>query len=428
MGGYQRRVIDTELDELFGTLSALALEGPKGVGKTETAQRRARTVVRLDDPAQREIARAEPERILAGGGPVLLDEWQRTPAVWDAVRRAVDDGTPPGPFLLTGSAVPSDDEEDPERHSGAGRIDALRMRPMTLPERLESETTVSLSSLLAGDARKIGGSTEMRLADYTEEIVRSGFPAIRKLSGRSRRMRLDGYINRIIDRDFKDELGETVRRPDTLRRWMAAYATATATTTSLEKIRDAATHDQATPAKTTVLAYRDALMRLFILDPVDGWIPTGSHFKRLTQSVKHHLADPALAVALLGLTERKLLRGEGGMEAIPRDGTFLGALFESLATLSIRVFAQAAEARVHHLRTRSGEREIDLIVEGRAGEILAIEVKLSATVDDGDVKHLHWLRDMLGDRLEESVVITTGKHAYRRKDGVCVVPLALLGA
>jgi uncharacterized protein len=301
------------------------------------------------------------------------------------------------------------------------------MRPMTLPERLQSETTVSLKSLLAGDQAGISGSTPLGLADYTEEIVRSGFPAIRQLTGRALRARLQGYINRIIDRDFKDELGEIVRRPDTLRRWMAAYAAATASTTSLEKIRDAASHNQATPAKTTVLAYRDALTRLFLLDPVDGWTPSHSHLKRLTQNAKHHLADPALAVSLLGLTEKKLLAGEGGLDAIPRDGAFLGALFESLTTLSVRVFAQAAEADVFHLRTQDGRREVDLIIEGRAGEIIALEVKLSATVDDDDVKHLRWLGEAIGDRLQAAVVITTGAHAYRRKDGICVVPLALFG-
>ena len=427
MDSYRKRVIDEELNELFGPLSALAIEGPKGVGKTATAERRANTVVRLDEPAQQEIVRAEAARVLEGEGPVLLDEWQRAPAVWDAVRRAVDDGTPTGPFILTGSAVPGEDEDDPERHSGAGRIDLLRMRPMTLPERLQSETTVSLKSLLAGDQAGISGSTPLGLADYTEEIVRSGFPAIRQLRGRALRARLQGYINRIIDRDFKDELGEIVRRPDTLRRWMAAYAAATASTTSLEKIRDAASHNQATPAKTTVLAYRDALTRLFLLDPVDGWTPSHSHLKRLTQNAKHHLADPALAVSLLGLTEKKLLAGEGGLDAIPRDGAFLGALFESLTTLSVRVFAQAAEADVFHLRTQDGRREVDLIIEGRAGEIIALEVKLSATVDDDDVKHLRWLGEAIGDRLQAAVVITTGAHAYRRKDGICVVPLALFG-
>jgi uncharacterized protein len=423
---YRRRVVDDELDEVFGPLPAIAVEGAKGVGKTATAERRAATIVRLDDPAQREIAQADVRAILDAQGPVLLDEWQRTPPLWDAVRRAVDDGEPPGPFLLTGSATPSDAAEDVQRHSGAGRIDVLRMRPMALTERLGLERTVSLRALLAGDANA-GGSTTLTLGDYTGEIVRSGFPGIRDFGGRALRLRLDGYVDRILDRDFQDELGATVRRPDTLRRWMAAYAAATATTTSLEKIRDAATINQATPAKATGLAYRDALTRLFILDPVDGWVPTSSHLKRLTQSAKHHLADPALAVTLLGLSETKLLRGEGGLDAIPRDGTFLGALFESLVTQSVRVYAQAAEAEVRHLRTARGEREIDLIVEGRNGEVVAFEVKLSATVDDADVRHLRWLRDELGDGLRGAAVITTGPRAYRRPDGILVLPLALLG-
>jgi predicted AAA+ superfamily ATPase len=427
VASYRRRAIDDELDELVGALPALALEGPKGVGKTATAQRRAATIVRLDVPAQRQIAEADPERILTGEGPVLLDEWQRVPALWDAVRRAVDDGVPPGPFLLTGSAAPDDARGGPQRHSGAGRIDVLRMRPMTLSERLDLDTTVSFQALLKGDEPEVGGSSEFGLADYTEEIVSSGFPGIRALSGRARRVRLDGYISRIIDRDFADELGQQVRRPDTLRRWMMAYAAATSTVTSLEKIRDAATHNEATPAKTTVLAYRDALARLFILDPVDGWAPTNNHLKRLTRSAKHHIADPALAAALLGVAEDRLLKGERGPVALPRDGSFLGALFESLVTLSVRVFAQASQAQVRHLRSRSGDRKVDLIVQGRAGEIVAVEVKLAATVNDDDVRHLRWLRDELKGDLRAAVVITTGPHAYRRPDGIYVVPLALLG-
>jgi predicted AAA+ superfamily ATPase len=424
---YRHRVLDEELDEVFRALSALAVEGPKGVGKTATAQRRAATVVRLDDPALADIAGADATRILHAPGPVLLDEWQRVPAVWDAVRRAVDDGHPPGPFLLTGSAVPADRHDDVQRHSGAGRIDVLRMRPMALSERLDAEPTVRLSALLDGET-DVGGSAPLTLADYTGEIIRSGFPGIRGFEGRALRLRLDGYVERVIDRDFSDELGTTVRRPDTLRRWMSAYAAATSTTTSFEKIRGAATSTQITPAKATGLAYRDALVRLFILDPVDGWVPTRNHLKRLTQAAKHHLADPALAAALLGLTEAQLLSGGGGLEAIPRDGSFLGALFESLATLSVRVYAQAHEARVRHLRTAHGDREIDLIVEGRSGGVVALEVKLAATVNDTDVRHLRWLRDQIGDDLRAAVVLTTGPEAYRRRDGILVVPLALLGA
>src|SRR3954454_5307321 len=202
VASYRRRSIDDELDELVGALPALALEGPKGVGKTATAQRRAATIVRLDESAQRQIAEADPGRILTADGPVLLDEWQRVPALWDAVRRAVDDGVPPGPFLLTGSAAPADDRQDLQRHSGAGRIDVLRMRPMALSERLDLNTTVSLRALVSGDQTEAGGSSEFGLWEYTEDIISSGFPGIRALSGRARRVRLDGYISRIIDRDF----------------------------------------------------------------------------------------------------------------------------------------------------------------------------------------------------------------------------------
>ncbi len=426
MADYRDRIIDRELDEL-ATLPAIALEGAKGVGKTASAERRSATVVRLDEPAEREVARLNPARVLRGPGPVLLDEWQQVPEIWNAVRRAVDDGDPPGPFYLTGSATPAAGGGPPERHSGAGRIDTLRMRPMTLVERLGLSPSVSLNDLFDGRTHSIGGQTSLGLDDYTGEIVRSGFPGIRGLSGRALNTRLAGYLDRVIDRDFENELGTRVRRPDTLRRWMAAYAASTATTTSLEKIRGAAASGDSVPAKTTGLAYRDALVRLFILDPVDGWLPGGTHLKRLKQAPKHHLVDPALAVSLLGLSEEQLLKGKGGLARLPRDGIFLGQLFESLATLSVRVLAQAAEARVFHLRTLEGDHEVDLIVENPAGDVVAIEVKLAGTVSDRDCRHLHWLKGKVGDRLRESVVITSGNRAYRRDDGVAVVPLALLG-
>lgn len=298
---------------------------------------------------------------------------------------------------------------------------------MTLSERLDLSPTVSLGGLLTGAVPEVGGKSELGLRDYTEEILRSGFPGLRELAGRPRRVALDGYVERVIDRNFPNELGERVRQPDVLRRWMRAYAAATSTTTTLEKIRDAASHSQATPAKTSTIAYRTALQRLFILDPVDGWSPTKNHLKRLTQAPKHHLVDPALAASLLGMTETTLLQGASGSAAVPRDGTLLGALFESLVTQSARVFAQTAEASVRHLRTQNGRQEVDLVIEDRAGGVLALEVKLSATVGDDDVRHLHWLRSQIGDALRDAVVITTGSNAYRRRDGIAVVPHALLG-
>ncbi|MDZ4827625.1 MAG: DUF4143 domain-containing protein [Actinomycetota bacterium] len=419
-GAYVRRVVDDELDELFGQLSAILLDGPKGVGKTATAGQRCRTTRRLDVDADRAVIEADPALVGLGEPPVLIDEWQRVPAVWDAVRRLVDDDPAGGHFLLTGSPPTGG------THSGAGRITSLRMRPLSLFERRIGDATVSLRELLAGSRPPVTGRSPFGLADYVDEIIAGGFPGMRHLTGRARDRQLDGYLERIVDRDMP-EAGFTVRRPATVRAWLRAYAAATATTASWETIRNAATSGMANkPAKTTSTAYTELLIALRILDPIDAWLPTNNHFARLTAWPKHHLVDPALAARLLGRSRGHLLAGEEGPVSIPRDGTLLGGLFESLVALSIRTFAQAVDANVYHLRTQSGRHEIDFVVE-HGGRVLALEAKLAAAVDDRDVRHLRWLRDELGDDVVDTAVITTGPEAYRRPDGVAVVPLALLG-
>ncbi len=166
--------------------------------------------------------------------------------------------------------------------------------------------------------------------------------------------------------------------------------------------------------------------RIFVLDPVPAWSPIFNPLKRFTHTPKHHLGDPALAARLVRVGKDALLRGEGDRVAAP-TGTWLGALFESLVTQSVRVYAEAAGAHVGHLRTKDTTREIDLIVDGDDRQVAAIEVKLAATVGDRDVRHLNWLQQQIGERLAERIVITTGEHAYRRPDGVAVVPFALLG-
>lgn len=422
---YRPRILDNELDELSAALPAIVLEGPKGVGKTATASRRAVTAHELDDPAQRSVAVADPARLLDDPPPVLIDEWQHVPETWDLVRRRVDAGAAPGQFLLTGSALPA----DPPTHSGAARIVTLRMRPLSLAERSDEPPSVSVRELLSGTRPPITGRTDWKLKDYINEILRSGFPGLRGLSGRPLRVQLDGYLRRIVDRDFPDELGRRVRKPDALRRWMAAYAAATSTTTSFEKIRDAATAGQGEkPAKTTVGPYREALERLWILDPVPAWAPTRSHIRRLAMPPKHQLADPALAARLLGVDADALLSGDLVGPPIPRDGTLLGALFESLVTLSVRVYAQTAEAeQVAHLRTRSGEHEVDLIIARADGRAVAFEVKLARDAAEEDLGHLRWLAERIGDDLLDAAIITTGEQAYRRRDGICVIPASMLG-
>jgi hypothetical protein len=281
--------------------------------------------------------------------------------------------------------------------------------------------------LVGGRSPILEGETDVSLETYAHEIVASGFPGLRHLGGRALRAQLDGYIARIVEREL-EELGHRLRNPAALRRWMTAYAAATSTTASYETIRDAATSGEGDkPAKTTTQPYRDTLERLWILDPVPAWQPVRNPVARLAAPPKHQLADPALAARLLGADVGALLDARPSGLPIPRDGTLLGNLSEALVTLSVRVFAQAAEASVRHLRTRGATHEVDLIVERGDHRVLAIEVKLARRVDDRDVRHLHWLAEKRGDDLLDRLVVATGPAAYRRPDGIGVVPAALLG-
>ena len=371
-----------------------------------------------------EILRAEPERLVAGKPPVLIDEWQRMPYSWDLVRREVDRDPAAGRFLLTGSATPA----EAPTHTGAGRIVTVRMRPLSLAERGLTEATASLADLLSGQRPRLEGASTVRLVDYAEEIVRSGLPAMRTLSPRLLRIQLDSYLERIFEHDFND-LGRNVRDRRSLQRWLTAFAAATSTSASYDTIRDAATPGESDkPARSTTIAYRRVLEQLWMIEEVPAWLPSGNRLRRQAASPVHQLADPALAARLLGIGADALLDGVNVGPTIPRDGTLLGALFESLVTLSVRVYAQANEARVSHLRTRAGEREVDLIVERADGRVVALEVKLSALINDHDVRHLNWLAEQIGPNLLDAAVITTGPEAYRRADGIGVIPAALLTA
>ncbi|MDE9367246.1 DUF4143 domain-containing protein [Luteipulveratus sp. YIM 133132] len=424
MSTYVRRIVDDELDDLFEHIAAIAIDGPKAVGKTTTAEERVDGLLKLDSKTNREAMQADPELLLRRVRPLLVDEWQKVPEVWDVVRRAVDADPTGGQFLLTGSASPA---EGATAHSGAGRIGRLRMRPMTLAERGLTTPTVSTRELLTGRRPTLDGLCSLSLVDYVEEIVRSGYPGMRHLSARALRFQLDSYLRNAVDRDVS-ETGITVRKPDAMLAWLRAYAAATSSTASYSNLLDAATSGQSDkPSRSTSIAYRDALTQLWLVDPVPAWTPSGHPLSRLAQTPKHHLADPALAARLLGLSVDALLDGDGNPLG-PQAGSMLGRLFESLATLCVRVVAQAADAAVGHLRTRNGDHEIDLVVVRDDGKVLAVEVKLATTVTDQDTKHLRWLADRLGDSLLDAIVIYTGPNAYRRRDGIGVVPLGSIGA
>jgi uncharacterized protein len=420
---YRRRIVDEAIDALFPDLAAIALEGAKGVGKTATATQRAATVLSLNDPSERAALAGNLDLIVQVPPPVLIDEWQLQPSVWDRVRRAVDDDGTGGRFLLAGSAGVA---PGVRIHSGAGRIIAITMRPMSFSERGVHDPTVSLRTLLNGESQEIAGASDIDVPAYTDEILRSGFPGIRDLPERARALQLDSYLIRILERDLPEN-GVSVRRPGALRAWLTAYAVATATNAAYSTILNAATPGEGDkPARQTVESYREHLRRIFLLDPVDAWIPTFAPLRRLTHTPKHHLVDPAIAARLAGVNKTGLLRGQGHRVSAT-TGTWLGALFESLVTQSVRIYAGAANARVGHLRTKNGNHEIDLIVEREDRSCMAIEVKLANAVDDHDVTHLNWLHHQIGDRLIDRMIVNTGPFAYRRPDGVAVVPLALLG-
>lgn len=423
---YLPRIVDGVLEEYLTSTRAVSVEGPRAVGKTRTASRVARSVLRLDDSATRTIVSADRIGYLRDlQAPVLVDEWQLDPPVWDAVRRLVDDEPTPGRFVLTGSADPG----DLQRHPGAARFLRLRMRPLSFAERALENPTVSLNALWRGES-DLRGTTSVSLRDYADEIVSSGLPAVRAEPSSVRLDIVADYLGYALEHDVPD-LGGGRRRPSALRAWLRPYAAATSSVTSLRTIATAASPEDA-PSKATIASYRDVLSRLWLLDEVPAWEPAGTRLTQVMQAPKHHLADPALAASLLGTDADGLVLASGIGDTDPslaalRDGPLFGALFESLVTLSVRAYAAPARLEVSHLRTHRGDREIDLILEGRDGRIVAIEAKMSGAADAHDVRHLNWLHSKIGDRLVDRLIVNTGTTAYRRPDGVGVVPLALLG-
>ncbi|MDY6049452.1 MAG: DUF4143 domain-containing protein [Corynebacterium sp.] len=422
---YHRRAVDTLLDTLLPHSAAIAIEGPKAVGKTETALQRVDTTLHLDDPQMQQQFLADPTGALTQPGSILIDEWQQAPQSWNIVRHAVDDGAQPGKYLLTGSATP---REGTDTHSGAGRILTVRMRPMAVFERPGSPTpAISMKELLDGTALGgltatggIDGESTWGLSDYYRAIAQSGFPELLGLPPQIRTANLDSYLRRIVDRELPDQ-GYTVRDKEGLMGWLRSYAAATSTTSTYETILSGATTaDGDKPTKRTTYVYRHKLSEIWMLDPVPAWNLVRSPLARVVGAPKHQVADPALALRLLGVSETML--------GTPRFSHLTGPLLESLATLSVRAAAEANFARVGHLRTQAGEHEVDLIVEGQDGQVIGIEIKLTAAPTDTDATQLNWLRHQIPDDITDLVILTTGNRAYRRPDGILVCPLPLLGA
>ena len=414
--GYRRRVTDGAVARAVAAMPAVVIEGPKGCGKTWTGRSFARSEVLFDrDLNARRSVSLVPGLVLEGGEPRLLDEWQLAPEVWNQIRRAADEGRHTGRFILTGSAVPPDDIT---RHSGAGRIARVRMRPMSLLETGESTGDVSLAALLEG-APVAARRPEADFRDMLDALCRGGWPRLLGRSVPDAQLFLDSYISELC-RTEVSAVDRVARDPAGVARLIASIARNVATTASFSRLAADAAGDRPLN-RTTVTEYLRCLERLFIVEDAPAW---RSHLRSratLRSSAKRHFVDPSLAVAALAGGPRQLL---GDLEA-------LGFLFESLVVRDLRIYGGAGGASVYHYRD-SDNLEVDAIVEARDGGWVAAEVKLGAEEGlERAARSLLRLRDKVDTSrtFEPSklLIITATGYGYERPDGTTVVPLTALG-
>ena len=416
--GYRERIAETEAQSTLRTARALLVEGPKGCGKTWFAKRFARSEVLLEqDRAALTLAQAVPDRVLEGATPRLIDEWQRAPALWGAIRGACDRRAEPGQFILTGSATPADDLT---RHSGALRVQRLALRTMSLAEQGLSSQAVSLGDLLNGiqcDASPTG----QHLPEVVDTLCRGGWPGLDSqipVADTARFLR--SYLDDIARTDIRQVDG-VERDPVRVSALIRSLARNVATAASLNKLARETSAD-APLGRHTVRSYLDALKRLHVLEPLSAWPTHLRSRSALLTSPKHHFCDPSLAVSALRATPQALLA----------DPEALGLLFESLVVKELRIYAQASDAEVYSFTDAAGT-EADSIVDAGDGRWIAVEVKLG-----GDEQVHRAARSLLvvSKKIDETrmgkpaalVVITAADgYAYQRSDGVSVVPLFTLG-
>lgn len=412
---YRRRIVDAELLGLLEATGAVLIEGPKACGKTETARQQAASEVLLDVDVRAQAAIAvDPSLLLEGPMPRLMDEWQLAPAIWNHVRRAVDDRRAPGCFILTGSAVPADDIT---RHTGAGRITRLRMRPMTLFELGHANGSVRLEQLLAAEPPR-AADPGLGVADVADLIAIGGWPGQQR--GVERAIRANrSYLEDVRRTDIQRVDGRS-RDPERVGRLLRAYARNIATTASARALAADAGDDGEPLDRGVVREYIDSLRRLMVIEDQPAWAPHLRSKSIVRGAVRRHLADPSLAAALLGATPARMLG----------DLNLMGFLFEALVIRDLRVYAQAHGGTVYHYRDNTG-LEVDAIIELPGGEWAAFEIKLGQGYVDAAAANLTRFAERvdaekIGPPATLGVITGTG-YAFRRPDGVDVVPIGAMG-
>lgn len=392
------------------------VEGPKACGKTETARQRAGSEVLLDiDEEARKAAEINPRLILGGRTPRLIDEWQIAPAIWNHVRREVDRRGDPGQFILAGSAQPTDDET---RHTGAGRISRLRMRPMSLYELGTSNGEISLAGLLDGEKAE-AADPEIELREVAEALCRGGWPGFRQLDMEPALRRVRDYLNEVVRADL--EAIESNHRPEKVMRLLRSLARNLATNVAATTLaRDASTSgDSVTSA--TVGEYLEALSRLFVVEDQPAWRPHLRSRYTLRKAPKRHFVDPSLAVAALRASPQSLIG----------DLNTFGLFFESMVIRDLRIYSQPLDATVEHYRDSNG-LEVDVIVNCQDGRWGAVEIKLGgeAAIEEAAATLHKFARQVDTSRSGEPAmlaIVTAGGYGYKREDGIQVIPIAALG-
>lgn len=431
MEGYKHRIADALLDRKLKGNGAVVVEGPKWCGKTTTAEQLAKSVIYMDDPDKITehitMANIRPRDLLIGDNPRLLDEWQIAPQLWDTIRFEVDHRKGQGHFILTGSSVPiqeDDDEDIPEnqkiRHSGTGRFGWLRMRPMALYESGESNGTVSLRELFSAP-EMIYAKSELTREDIAYLICRGGWPEALEMEKEIALDKAFDYVDAIAERDMS-RVDKTNRSPERVRRLMRSYARNQASQATFETMAEDMRANEPKALDTdTIASYITALRKLFVVEESEAWNPNLRSKTAIRTSNTRYFTDPSIASASLGIGPNDLLN----------DFNTFGLLFEALAVRDLRTYADALMGKVAHYRDVTN-LECDAIVHLRDGNYGLVEIKIGGDnlIKEG-AESLKKLRDKIDTTKMKKpsflmVLIGIGELAYRRDDGVYVVPLGCL--
>lgn len=420
---YKQRIADKMLAKKLASKGAVLIEGPKWCGKTTTAEQQAQSVLYMDNPAKLatnlQMAEIDPSSLLADKTPRLIDEWQLAPKLWDAVRYEVDHRHEVGQFILTGSAVPASEKDI--HHSGTGRFSWLTMRPMSLFESGESNGSVSMSQLFDSPERIIG-INKLNIDDIAYLICRGGWPFASNLTGEAALAQAFDYVDAVIKKDISrvDGVNRNATTARLLLRSYARHQGAQATIGTI--VADMTSNAESEISDKTASSYLEALRKMFVIEDSEAWNPNLRSKTAVRTANTRYFVDPSIGTAVLGMGPKDLIG----------DLNTMGLFFETMCVRDLRVFAEALDGQVYHFRDKTG-LECDAVIHLRNGKYGLIEVKLGGDrlIEEGAKNLLTLASKINTDKMSEPcflmVLTGTGDYAFRRKDGVYVVPIGCLG-